>query len=220
LFVHVLSIALGKILSITPSSILNYIITIGEIADFFNWLLLKFSKRKFSFNRELLFSQINHAFDGKSYQVIELGVAHGFLTNWYLNKFPQVESWSGFDTFVGLPRPWRKFPKGAFNANGEPPKIVNEKIKWFIGDVSNEILKVQVKEDLPMLIIFDLDIFEPSRDAWEYLERYLKPGDIIYFDEAFDQDERKLLNEYVLKTMQFILVGHTTTALAIRVVRV
>ena len=218
LIVHTLSMALGKMLSITPRYVTAYIVTIGEIADYFNWLLQNFDERKFYLNRERLFSQINEGFNGKCYQVIELGVAHGFLTNWYLNKFPLVNSWSGFDTFLGLPRSWRKFPKGAFSANGLPPKIVNEKINWFVGDVSAEIIKVNIYQELPTLVIFDLDIFEPSLDAWQHLEKFLKPGDILYFDEAFDKDERKLLNENVLKRMTFSLVGHTSTALAIRIV--
>jgi hypothetical protein len=48
------------------------------------------------------------------------------------------------------------------------------------------------------LILFDLDICEPTAIAWNALSSALRPGDLLYFDGAFDRDERRVLGEMVL----------------------
>jgi hypothetical protein len=55
------------------------------------------------------------------------------------------------------------------------------------------------------------------------LKKFLKVGDIIYFDEAFDNDERRVLNESVVNGslneigLNFKLIGITPMALAFEI---
>jgi len=48
----------------------------------------------------------------------------------------------------------------------------------------------------------------------------LRPGDLLYFDEAFDADERRLLNEYVLPSGEYNCLAATPTALGLEVARI
>ena len=67
------------------------------------------------------------------------------------------------------------------------------------------------------MVLFDLDIYEPSKVVWEHFRMFLRPGDLLYFDEAFDRDERHLLDHLVLPSGRFQLIGSTPMALAIEV---
>jgi hypothetical protein len=42
----------------------------------------------------------------------------------------------------------------------------------------------------------------------------LNQGDIIYFDEGFDIDERKVIEDYVIQDFQVTVIGITNTAIA------
>jgi hypothetical protein len=74
--------------------------------------------------------------------------------------------------------------------------------------------------DSKKIILFDLDIFEPSLFAWKLIESHLSTGDMIYFDESFDEDERKLLVDYINKSSKakFEIIGYTHFGLALKVV--
>ena len=49
--------------------------------------------------------------------------------------------------------------------------------------------------DAQWLVLFDLDIYEPTAFAWEVISAHLRAGDVMYLDEAFDGDERRVLDE-------------------------
>lgn len=131
-------------------------------------------------------------------------------------------SWAGFDRFTGLPRGWRNLPAGTFDANGAPPDIQDSRIQWFIGDVEETIklLNIERERAYPAVVFFDLDIYEPSLVAWNYLKDHLKMGDLLYFDEAFDQDERKLLNEAILPSGAFEFIAASHLSLALKVLEI
>jgi len=59
--------------------------------------------------------------------------------------------------------------------------------------------------------------YEPSKVAWDWLSPHLSPGDILYFDEAIDDDERRLLNESIVPSGIFDCIGTTSLQLAIEV---
>ena len=60
------------------------------------------------------------------------------------------------------------------------------------------------------LVIFDLDLFEPTHAAWKEISPHLRQGDILYFDQAFDiEGERLLIDEYVMKEQKVKLVGRS-----------
>jgi hypothetical protein len=148
--------------------------------------------------------------------VYEFGVAFGYTTNyWLLRCNKEIRTWNGFDRFTGLPRPWRDLPMNAFDANGRAPEIDDPRVTWFVGNV-NELLPTVKIESCPKLIIFDLDVYEPTEFAWSYLEPYLHPGDLVYFDEAYDFDERRVITDNVQKHFSLETIGFTHTAIAFK----
>jgi hypothetical protein len=86
-------------------------------------------------------------------------------------------------------------------------------------NIEEKILQLQIanERDYKVIVFFDLDIFEPSLVGWQNVKHSLKNGDILYFDEAFDKDERKLLDEFVLPSGEFEFVGCSWLTLSLRV---
>jgi hypothetical protein len=211
-----LATQLFRISSIVRSKAANA----GEIADFTSWISDTFGHARLLSTREQLWQLLAQRVGNRPVHGIEFGVAHGYSTYWWLRRLPGgTVSWDGFDRFTGLPRAWRGLDEGAFDAGGQPPAIEDHRVTWHVGNVEDTLAELVLdRSDPPQLIIlFDLDIFEPSLAAWEHVRHALRPGDLLYFDEAFDQDERRLLTEYVLHSGSFTCVGWTPTALALEV---
>jgi hypothetical protein len=62
--------------------------------------------------------------------------------------------------------------------------------------------------------LFDLDLYEPSAFALKCIAGHLKPGDLLYFDEAFDPwHERRLLDELLDQGHRVRALGSTGIAL-------
>ena len=153
------------------------------------------------------------------WRVYEFGVAFGYTTNYWLKRSnSKIVSWYGFDRFLGLPRPWRDLPMNAFGANGRPPEIDDPRVVWFIGDVEDQLQIVEI-ESGPKLLIFDLDVYESTNFVWGFLYPYLHPGDLVYFDEAYDFDERRVITESVQKHFELETIGFTHTAIAFKLGR-
>jgi hypothetical protein len=195
----------------------------GEISEYFDWQLAKFGTLKTVASQLLLWEKVSARMraSGEQWHVIELGVAFGDATRWWLSHHDEtvISTWDGFDRFTGLPRSWRGLPAGTFNANGKTPSIDDRRIVWHVGDIENTVDKIDLSRISSgrRLIYFDFDLYEPSKVAWDWLSPHLSPGDILYFDEAIDGDERRLLNESVVPSGIFDCIGTTSLQLAIEV---
>jgi len=198
------------------------VVNTGEVADYVSWLSRIFGKTRFFGTREKLWESMAQRVTGRAVRGMEFGVAFGYGTDWWLKRLPgEGIRWDGFDRFTGLPRAWRGLDAGAFDAGGQPPAIDDRRVTWHVGDVEDRLtdLALDPNEHQQLVILFDLDIFEPSLAAWEHLKGSLRAGDLLYFDEAVDADERRLLNEYVLPAGDFECVGATPTALGLQVLQ-
>ena len=196
---------------------------LGEVADYKLWLANTFGKVRINNRREIVWLKMSKTLDSKEFVGVELGVAWGYLTWWWITYFStSLISWAGFDRFTGLPRGWRNLPAGTFDADGIPPDIKDSRIKWFIGDVEETINQLYIEKEraYPVVVFFDFDIFEPSLVAWNFLKGQLIAGDLLYFDEAFDQDERKLLNEAILPSGKFKFIAASHLSLALEVLEI
>jgi hypothetical protein len=192
----------------------------GEIADYVSWLSEVFGKTRSLATREKLWELLAQRVTARKVHGMEFGVAFGYGTNWWLERLPgDGLQWDGFDRFTGLPRAWRGLESGAFDAGGQPPSIADDRVTWHAGDVEDHLkdLILDRSEPQQLVILFDLDIFEPSLAAWQHLRGSLRTGDLLYFDEAFDADERRLLNEHVVPAGRYECVGATPTALGLQV---
>jgi hypothetical protein len=158
---------------------------------------------------------------GEPWHVLEFGVAFGHATKWWLAHHDEsvIATWDGFDRFTGLPRAWRGDAAGTFDAHGKPPSIDDHRVAWHVGDLQQTIGDMDGGRIASggRLAYFDLDLYEPSRAAWDWLLPHLRPGDLLYFDEAHDSDERRLLDESVLPVGDYARVGATLVNLALEV---
>ena len=209
----------------------QHVIDAGNHAEYMGWVSQNFDEARLFRNRETLWLNIIQRLgeskeinSNSSLRVFELGVAYGYATNWFSRKLTGDFMIYGFDRFTGLPRKWRDFKKGAFDAKGLTPLISSEKVKFFVGDVEETINSIDPNElKFRKLIIFDLDLYEPSKVAFDFFYPSLQKGDILYFDESFDQDERKLINEQILRPEEvlyskyFRLIGVTSGGSAFEV---
>lgn len=106
----------------------------------------------------------------------------------------------------------------SFDVGGIPPAITDSRITWHVGDVEQESPNLEIVTG-PKIILFDLDIYEPTLFAWNMLCPYLSSGDLRYFDEGFDQDDRRVINENVHLDLELIVIGFTHTAIAYKMGR-
>ena len=199
-------------------------INAGQVADFIDWQQRVFGYQPTVFRRrEELWDRLAQRLDpGRPLVALEFGVAWGYATDWWLRRLGGHDVvWHGFDRFTGLPRAWREHERGAFDAGGKPPAIDDERVRWHVGDVQDTLRAIDLAaaRNAQWLILFDLDIYEPTAFAWEMIGPYLQPGDVMYFDEAMDVDERRVLNEMILPSIGCEHVGTTALGLGLSVTR-
>jgi len=199
---------------------------LGDLVGFQNWAVNVFRDSKFRNRREQVWSDLAQKVPtGTSLRICEFGVAYGYMTHhWFTFHSDVIERWNGFDLFTGLPRSWRHMGKHAFDVGGETPPISDPRIRWWVGDIS-ETLPSAIDDGLlevgasKTLFVFDLDLLEPTEIAWKLIERHLKIGDLLYFDEAFDADERYVLEHHVLRSpWKFRAISHSALAIGFEVV--
>lgn len=182
-----------------------------------------YPKIPYYYSREYLWAAVAKNYLGEDWVGIEFGVASGDSTK-NIAKLPQFRSclaWHGFDTFYGLPNAWGDLPKGAFSTGGRPPKINDTRFSWHIGQISDTVGDLE-KIDLNQkrkFVLFDFDLYEPTKIAWTKLEGFLQQGDIIYFDEAYEADESKIIQEiHQIGRISLRPIGFTIMASCFQVV--
>lgn len=150
-------------------------------------------------------------------QVFEFGVAFGETTKILTDRISVPYEYHGFDTFTGLPRAWRGLPKGAISNGGELPNINEPNVEFHKGLVSQTISEVDFSKTGIKYVILDFDLYEPTLLVLKKLIPFLNPGDILYFDEMFDADERVIFENYVQGHIKFTVLFTSIFGLAIRV---
>jgi hypothetical protein len=175
----------------------------GQIGDYITWQQRVFGRQlTISGRREKLWERLAQRLDpNRPLFVLEFGVAHGRATDWWLQRLGKRDLvWHGFGRFAGLPRAWNEWDEGAFDAGGKPPAINDERVRWHVGNIEDTFgaIDLAAMRDRQWLVLFDLDIYEPTAFAWELLCPHVQPGDVIYLDEAMDRDKRRVLNDMIL----------------------
>jgi hypothetical protein len=151
---------------------------------------------------------------------IELGVAWGYMTSYWVLKSSNIVAWHGFDTFTGLPDAWRHYSEGHFSNEGVPPDINDPRITWHIGLVQSTLINLHNLElnKHRVFISFDLDLFEPTFYALSQLVPQLKEGDLLYFDEPHDMDEGSLVHMLLkFNSDKLVVLGYTPCQLLLKV---
>ena len=116
----------------------------------------------------------------------EFGVASGSSFKWWLQKNTHMASrFFGFDTFEGLPEKWGPFEKGAMAHRLETLQISDSRATFYKGLFQQTLIPFleQYQSGNRKLIHMDADLFSATIFALSQLYRFLRPGDIILFDE-------------------------------------
>lgn len=119
---------------------------------------------------------------------LEFGVASGASFRWWLNTNQNAAStFHGFDTFEGLPENWGVFySKGAMKF--DLPDIRDNRAHFYRGlfqdtlvpFIRNNSERLQAAR---LILHMDADLFSSTLFTLSQLYPYLKPGDLILFDE-------------------------------------
>lgn len=115
---------------------------------------------------------------------LEFGVSGGHSFKWWVdaNKHPE-SSFSGFDTFEGLPEDWGGFRQGAMTA--DIPEMNDSRVSFYKG-LFQETLPGFLKSfdaSKRKVILMDADLFSSTIYVLTMLGPYLRKGDIILFDQ-------------------------------------
>jgi len=185
------------------------------------------SKRQFTHREQMWADSIIPYLTATSMpvHVAEFGVASGRATQWWHKNLPNIKRWDGFDTFEGLPEPWTRggvtvMNQGVF-APSDPhnpyPRVENSRdLQWHKGLISETIHELTRENEDLLFVLVDVDLLEPTRDVLNWLLTNGRPGDCVYFDEAFDPfNEGLALDEAIQKGLKFRVVGYTGSTLAI-----
>lgn len=117
---------------------------------------------------------------------LEFGVGGGHSLKWWLQHNTNPASrFFGFDTFEGLPEKWGTFEKGAMAYTLESLQITDRRVALYKG-LFQESLPPFLEEYEGVnrrLVHLDADLFSSTLFTLTQLYRFLKPGDIILFDE-------------------------------------
>ena len=148
---------------------------------------------------------------------VEFGVAFGETTKYLTSRTEAPFQYHGFDSFEGLPKAWRQLPAGAMSNNGDIPKIAGEGIYLHKGLIQDTINQVNFESTLMKIFIFDFDLYGPTLFALKHVSSEINEGDIVYFDEAFDSDERLILKNYFLDKFDVEVIGASSFGVAFEI---
>lgn len=196
----------------------------GDLAFYQGWLKSSVGSTKHFVRRETLWKRAIAAQPEGPIIFIEFGVARGYIGHYFYETLLDSRSfrWFGFDTFTGLPREWRDLPAGAFSSEGIVPDLPKDAFVWHKGLVEETLTDVIVDEMFSLqgmkFVFFDFDLREPSEFALGKIVNRLSIGDMIYFDEAYDDDERHVIERLLESARQVEVFGSTSTALLLRVI--
>jgi hypothetical protein len=201
------------------SRVFNFLRNANDFAVFVSWVRsLDFNEAKFFKTREkLLVRSISGLTKSDVY---EFGVANGYLSSFIGSRCDSsVGRWVGFDSFVGLGRAWRGELIGAYSTHGEIPIPYNEKYSFIKGFIEETLPSFDLNrlDDSTALLVFDLDLFEPTLLCYSKFKSFLQPGDLLYFDQAFDEEERSIIEKYVFLDFDTEVVAYTYFSILLKI---
>lgn len=182
----------NKIHRYTPDDKLNFI---GHMSMVSEWIsknrdlgFTTFPVNEFDYNQRYELHQyiIENEIQNEPIDYLEFGVSTGNSFRWWIEHIKNEKSFFyGFDTFTGLPEDWGPFKKGAMSNGNKPPEIDDSRHKFYQGifqDTLYDFLKTY-ESGKKKVIHLDADLYSATLFVLTTLSPYLKPGDILLFDE-------------------------------------
>lgn len=144
---------------------------------------------KFDYHkREKLYEHVisTQSLNSSPIDFFEFGVAKGVSFKWWVNNITNENSrFFGYDTFTGLPEDWGKFKAGDFSNGNKPPDITDTRVSFYQGLFQQTLLPFLKNYDNKnrKVIHLDADLYSSTLFIMTIMYPYLKPGDILFFDE-------------------------------------
>jgi hypothetical protein len=168
-------------------------------------------------DRYELFDLVRKEVEDKEVAYLEFGVWKGETTRYWSKSLKNPNSvLHGFDSFEGLPERWNlSSGEGAFSVDGQIPQIDDPRVKFFKGWFNETLATYQVPQREVLVVNLDADIYSSTKTVLDALEKDIKPGSFLYFDEFCDRaHELRAFDEYLERTnAKFRLVAATETLL-------
>jgi O-methyltransferase len=119
---------------------------------------------------------------------LEFGVFKGQSFGvWVNNNKNPASTFTGFDTFTGIPEDWGKEKKGSYSAEGNLPDIKDPRVKFEIGLIQDTLppYVVNLHRGVKKIIHIDVDLYNATLFSLVYLQPFIEKGDILIFDDFF-----------------------------------
>jgi predicted O-methyltransferase YrrM len=129
---------------------------------------------------------------------LEFGVYQGESLNYIAKRLDNFRSY-GFDSFYGLEEDWTglSLKTGHFSTNGILPKVepnvtliqgwFQETLPKFLDEINNQQID---------LLHMDADTYTPTKFVLTRLNKNIRQGTIIIFDEYFGYSPKWQIHEY------------------------
>jgi hypothetical protein len=147
---------------------------------------------------------------------LEFGVFRGASLRWWVEHVGHPgATFTGFDTFEGLPEDWSHtgLPKGTFSAGGQIPDIPDPRCRFEKGLFQDTLLPFIERHDLSrrLVVHMDADLYGATLFVLLHLLPRMKPGDLLIFDEFHDYTDEFRAYEDALAAFprSFAALGHT-----------
>lgn len=138
--------------------------------------------------------------------VLEFGVFSGTTVNYIANQ----SGWkvAAFDSFDGLPEPWRAgYQTGKFSRSTLPKvaESVTLYVGWFDQTLPKYVAERGVEAQPVRYLHIDSDLYSSAKTIFQYLGDRIVDGTVIVFDEYFNYSgwqggEYKAFQEFVEET--------------------
>ena len=136
---------------------------------------------------------------------LEFGVAGGESFRAWLGLSRQAESrFYGFDSFEGLPENWQEdAPKGAYSTGGQVPQVDDSRAVFIKGLFQQTVdaFSLGFTPRNRLVLHMDADLYSSSLYVLMMMNRHIRPGTIILFDEFTARgftDEYAALEDFCL----------------------
>lgn len=140
--------------------------------------------------RRQLHEHVMRTFHDVPILYLEFGVHKGHSLRWWLEgNMHQDSRFVGFDSFEGLPETWRKdYPKGYFSTGRMPPDIADPRCHFEVGWFQQTLPRFVREQSfaMPLVAHLDADLYSSTLYVLFTLAPFLKPGDILLFDDFPD----------------------------------
>ncbi len=124
--------------------------------------------------------------DTTAISYLEFGVGRGNSLRWWSTNNTSTDTrFYAFDTFEGLPDDWGAYKAGTFSLGGKFPDIDDQRINFVKGLFQDTLMKQLPEVDFKQRVVLhiDGDMYTSAMYPLAMLHSYLKPGDLIFFDE-------------------------------------